>query len=85
MHLHARQRASTQLGMPSGQLGNQMGAFQSLFFWPALNPAEVINDKPSDETVVDLTSCDSVAYEMRACTSGVNKYTKNGTGVDTYM
>ena len=29
-------------------------------------------------SVVDLTSCDSVAYEMRDGTSGV-KYTKNGT------
>ena len=35
----------------------------------------VVNEKPS---VVDLTSCDSVVYEMRDGTSGV-KYTKNGT------
>ena len=38
----------------------------------------VFNEKPSVETVVDLTCCDSVAYEMRDGTSGV-KYTKNGT------
>ena len=126
------------LGMPNGQLGDQMGASVT-FFWPALNPAEVgvkampgvknkkklkrkrssaktqpkkdhqdtterahqatpekkatsnsavltpitahrskqtvVNEQPS---VVDLTSCDSVAYEMRDGTSGV-KYTKNGT------